>query len=181
MSRSLVFVLLLSVVSVAQANPLGRAFFGGGYSYATVDTEAYGEFNLGSLDIAGGMMFNDYLGFDARLGFGVKNDEKTVPISVLNAKVKTRISNYYGIYLRPQYQMGAFQAYGLFGYAGADVELEVEDTDLNDFGSDSGTSYGVGVGLSPDGSLFINLEYLNMISGKDYDFSGINLRAEFKL
>jgi|GEM_PF-6894548 len=172
------------------ASPLCAAgssgvFFGGGYSMATIDAElvegSSTEFGMGALDIAGGMMFNEFLGFDARLGLGVSDDKKAVPISVLKPEFTTKLKNYYGLYLRPQYQMDRFQVYGLLGYAGADVEISAEDTNILVDGEGSGTSYGAGIGFSPEGSLFFNLEYMNMIAADNYDFSAINLRIEFKM
>ena len=135
-----------------------------------------------------GFLACEHLSFEeeGRLGMGVSNDEKKVQFSVLEPKVITSLTRYYGLYLRPQYSQERFQIYGLFGLAGVNLEVEVEDLDgliFDDYksGEDSGLSYGLGVGFSPEGSLFFNIEYLNMIDSDDYTFNGINLRVEFKL
>ncbi len=188
MKKTVLFlVLALSSFSLHAAGY--KAFFGGGYSMASieVDGEVLGaeastvEFNMSALDMAGGMMLNEFLAIEGRLGLGVANDEKTVAISVLEPKVKTKLTRYYGLYLRPQYSQERFQVYGLLGLAGANIEMAIEDTNAYDSGEDSGLSYGLGVGFSPEGSLFFNIEYMNMIDSDDYTFSGVNLRVEFKL
>lgn len=180
MKKLAVLILVLSVSTVAQAGKSG-AFFGGGYSFANIKADGLAEFDMSALDIAGGLMFNEFLGFDARLGLGVSQDTKELNVGILTTEAETSLTSYYGLYLRPQYMQDRMQIYGLLGYAGADIELNVKNTRLDFEGSDAGVSYGAGIGFSPDRTLFFNVEYLKMLSGDDYDFNGINLRIEFKL
>ncbi|TVZ37320.1 opacity protein-like surface antigen [Alteromonadaceae bacterium 2753L.S.0a.02] len=161
------------------------AFFGGGFNFANIKTENIGEYSLNAIDIAGGFMLNEFFGLEARLGTGVSSDSKNVnPGTILlNYEVKTKITNYWGLFVRPQFQAEHFQGYLLLGYGGADVNMSSpdlpEEFQLN--GSDSGASWGAGAGFSPDGNLFFNVEFMNYIDSKDYEFTGINLRAEFKI
>lgn len=180
MKKLAVLILALFVSTVVQAGKSG-AFFGGGYSFVNIDAEGLAEFDMGALDVAGGLMFSEFLGFDARLGLGVSEDTKELNVGILTTQSEMSLTRYYGLYLRPQYRLDSLQVYGLFGYAGADVELNVKNTRLDFEGSDSGMSYGGGIGFSPDSTLFFNLEYLKLLSGDEYDFNGINLRIEFNL
>jgi len=180
MKRIALTLLLLFTASVQAGG--NSAYFGGGYSLATIDAKELDlEFNLSALDVAGGFMFTEYLGLEARIGLGVSDDVKRTQVSVLEPEAVTKLNRYYGFYLRPQYSTGNFQFYGLAGYTGAEVEINITDTQLYQSGEDSGPSYGVGAGFSPDGVVFFNLEYQRLITADLYDFSAINLRVEFKM
>ncbi len=190
--KKLVLFLVVSFCSLSLHAAGFKGYFGGGYSMATIDIDAAlivpeqgvegdVEFNLGSLDMAAGMMLNSYLALEGRLGMGVSDDQKRVEISVLEPNVRTTLTRYYGVYLRPQYTQERFQVYGLLGLCGANVEMSIDDAPNYNSGEDSGLSYGLGLGFSPEGSLFFNIEYVNMIDSDDYKFNGVNLRVEFKL
>lgn len=135
-------------------------YVGGGYTGATIDSNAVGkDADVGILFARGGYQINQNIAVEARLGTGVDDDRIY--------GVKVEVEDFYGAYLKAGLptQVGLYP-YVFLGATHAKVKVHVPGgTD-----SDSDLSYGLGADYWFNKQVSAGLEY-----GKFYDKDGVDI------
>lgn len=161
--------LLLAGAAQAQA-PKSDMYGELGYSFITIDA--------GSVDLEPGLLrgivgwnVHPYLAVEGLLGAGVKDDN--------TAGVKTKISNAYGVYLKPKYDFGnGFEVFGRIGYLHTKVKSSFAGGSVS--GSDDDVSYGVGVSYTFNKQWYGALDYTNYYDKEGVKASGVTLGVGYR-
>lgn len=137
-----------------------RPYFGVQYNY--VELDAGGEAKLDALTGRLGLGFNPYLSGELRLGLGFGSDR------VRGTKVE--LDHYYGAYVRLAMPTNTqLTPYLLGGYTRVKTDPQLRSSSRDDFG------YGVGVDLSLDHALSLNLEYARLLDASRVDMDALSL------
>lgn len=125
-------------------------YLGGQYALTdvefTFDGEGSADWEPTSLILRGGVHASDYVQLEARLGFGLSDDE-TLGIS---AEVEQIVGVYGKISLPNE-----LSPYIIFGYSDIELEIDGVSDDDNDF------SYGIGLDFYVSENSAVNVEYMN--------------------
>lgn len=119
---------------------------------------------------------NSYLSVDARIGAGIASKEYVIPEGEPGAgeTVELKISNYYSLYWRPESANEDAKFYGLFGYSSVSTDNNGES------GSESGVSYGAGVGFTLKEDWNLNFEYKWLLDTDLAEFSLFSANVDFR-
>lgn len=152
----------------------------GSVGLATLDYEEDyipGEAAVTAISGAVGMKFIPNLAGEFRVGFGLEGDTLTYDDGFELVDVDLDLDEFYGVYLRPQFESENIQVYGLLGYINVGVTANAGGGDFSD--NDSDVSFGGGVGYVFNEAMSINLEYTAF--GTDaYDLDGFGVRFEME-
>jgi len=162
---------------LAQADHRQGFFAGANISYLSSDSIIVSptdddEVNIFGLELVGGYKYNSWLGVDVRLGAGLSEQGLA---SAAGGSFDYSVDGYQSIYYRPEMINTEAKIYALLGYTTIDVTVEQKD-DSNTViseadNSESGTSYGLGVGWFAGEDITINLEYRMLIDKDEDEFS----------
>lgn len=136
---------------------------------------------LGALEVMGGYKYNSFLGVDVRLGTGLL--DRTLRTSD-TVEAKYQVDNYYSIYYRPE-MINAFGSwYGLIGYTDMSTSIEnvnnAGDTLSAEDSSESGLSYGFGIGWFYDNNFNFHAEIRNLIDKDDVSLTIFNMGFDYR-
>lgn len=196
--KKLPVFLLLSLASVATMADNTRGFYTGvGYNVAAIkdnslfdkDVSGY-DGNFGGVELFGGYKYNSALGVEIRVGMGVSDkgisseaiEDGTDPVTH-TLDTELAIDRYEALYYRPELANEEAKLYALLGYTRMKRSETITNTGDSTFGeveigtTESGFSYGVGVGFVVNKHLNLNFEYRRMNEGKagDTEIAGVNL------
>lgn len=179
MKKNIMFVVTVFLGSaLLNSNAAAQTPWYGSVGLATLDYEEDfipGEASVTAISGAVGMEFNPNLAGELRLGFGVNGDTLTFDDGVGQFDVDFDLDEFYGVYLRPQFESDNILVYGLLGYINVGVTANAGAGDVSD--DDSDVSFGGGVGYVFNDAMSINLEYTAF--GTDvYDLNGFGIRLE---
>lgn len=159
---------LVSPFALAADAPLAPQFYAGvAYEPITIGTSDYGDFDVSTVSVKGGVGLHKFFAVEARYGTSVSDDSRTV----LGTQVNTELDHYYGAYAKgivPLHE--SFSLYGLAGYTKA--ETSVSTAFGSSSGSDDGFSYGGGLTFHFNPNLAFNVEYMSYLDKDDYDIKG---------
>ncbi|WP_431102022.1 porin family protein [Roseateles noduli] len=161
--------LLLAGAAQAQA-PKPELYGEVGYSFITIDAGGT-DLEPGLLRGLVGWNVHPYLAVEGMLATGVK-DDKTFG-------VKTKVSNAYGVYLKPKYDFGnGFEVFGRLGY----VHTKIKSSFGNESGSDSDgdVSYGVGVSYAFNKQWYGALDYTSYYNKDSVKATGVTLGVGYR-
>lgn len=165
---------LFSRIATAQAPWYGSV------GLATLDYEEdfiAGDATVTAISGALGVEFIPNLAGEFRVGFGLNGDTLIVDDGVELVDVDLDLDEFYGVYLRPQFESENIRLYGLLGYINVGVTANAGGGDFSD--DDSDVSFGGGVGYVFNEVMSINLEYTAF--GTDvYDLNGFGVRLEME-
>lgn len=175
MKKLMAVILILFPVFVLADN--NRGFYAGAGAAVTIyDDDVIDVDNAHALELVGGYKYNAWLGVDLRIGKGVaagENDTYLVGGDEVNGRLKREVDNYYSIYYKPEVINDEAKIYLLLGYTSMDISEQIDNEDgtrIFDFsGSESGASYGIGVGFMINKNVNFNVEYRTIPAEGDQD------------
>lgn len=136
---------------------------------------------LGALEVMGGYKYNSLLGMDVRIGAGLLDSSLRISES---AKAEYQVDNYYSVYYRPEIINKFGSWYGLIGYTNLSASIETVNNDgdvsaTGDF-SESGLSYGFGIGWFYDNNVNFHAEVRNLLDKDDVSLTIFNLGFNYR-
>lgn len=141
---------------------MGGLYAGVNYTFMDVDYRGAASADVGTLSGKVGVMATDFLGVEARAGFGVDDDR------VLGQKVK--LDNFFGGYATINMaNQSPVTPYAVLGFTRIEAEFGSRSDDELDF------SYGVGLNVELAQNLSGNLEYMRYYDDSDITVDGIGL------
>jgi hypothetical protein len=161
--------LLLAGAAQAQA-PKPELYGEVGYSFITIDAGGT-DLEPGLLRGIVGWNVHPYLAVEGLLATGVKDDN--------TFGIKTKVSNAYGVYLKPKYDFGnGFEVFGRLGY----VHTKIKSSFGNQSGSDSDddVSYGVGASYSFNKQWYGVVDYMRYYDKDSIKASGVTLGVGYR-
>jgi len=173
-------VLLAAVVSVSVVNFASAAdqegfYIGvaGRYIDSGVQSDSGGTVGFSAAELSAGYKHSAWIGGEVRLGSSVNeatsfDTEFSVPL-------------YYSVYYRAEAANDVAKAYALLGFTDLEVEATNSETGITNTASDSGLSWGVGIGFVVNERVNLNFEYLKLLSNDDneFDMGGVSLDFRF--
>ncbi|MFL0810225.1 MAG: porin family protein [Agarilytica sp.] len=124
-----------------------------------------------ALELIGGYKYNGYLSGELRLGTGMKGES-------FAGGTQSDITSIVAAYWRPETANETAKIYGLVGVAS--VSVDVEAADASDTNSETGLSYGFGVGFRYLNNWNINIEYKSLIDASDTDFEAVSAGIDYR-
>lgn len=169
-----VIFMLFSVVVLADNN---QGFYAGaGASVTMFDDEVVDVDNAHAFELVGGYKYNAWLGVDLRVGKGIsagESDTYFVGSNEMNGRLKREVDNYYSVYYKPEVINDEAKLYLLIGYTSMDFSEEIDAADgtrvFSVSGSESGASYGIGVGFIINKQVNFNIEYRTLPDEGSHD------------
>lgn len=166
--------MLFSVVVLADNN---QGFYAGaGASVTMFDDEVVDVDNAHAFELVGGYKYNAWLGVDLRVGKGIsagESDTYFVGSNEMDGRLKREVDNYYSVYYKPEVINDEAKLYLLIGYTSMDFSEEIDAADgtrvSSVSGSESGASYGIGVGFMINKQVNFNIEYRTLPDERDSD------------
>ncbi len=153
---------VMSLMSICAMADNERGFYiGAGMAEFMYDDEVIDVSNARTAEILGGYKYNAALGVEVRYGTGVSEGKSSS--SDLPGRLKREIDSYYAVYYKPELINDEAKLYLLLGYMDMDASetlLAPDGSALSqtDF-SQSGASYGIGVGFILTERFNFNVEY----------------------
>jgi opacity protein-like surface antigen len=142
-----------------------------------------------SVELLGGYKYNNALGIELRLGSGKTTGTSTSYVDddgvVQSGSLERELGSYQSIYYRPELVNDEAKLYALLGYTHVNSSGKTMDSNgvlvrsVHD--SESGYSYGLGIGFVINEHFNINIEYKNIceeISNKP-NFASVNVDYRF--
>jgi opacity protein-like surface antigen len=169
-----VIFMLFSVVVLADNN---QGFYAGaGASVTMFDDEVVDVDNAHAFELVGGYKYNAWLGVDLRVGKGIsagESDTYFVGSNEMDGRLKREVDNYYSVYYKPEVINDEAKLYLLIGYTSMDFSEEIDAADgtrvSSVSGSESGASYGIGVGFMINKQVNFNIEYRTLPDEGSHD------------
>ncbi len=129
-----------------------------------------------SAELIVGYKKNSYLSVDARIGAGIATEEYIIPEGepAAGESVELKISNYYSLYWRPESANEDAKFYGLFGFSSVSTDNNGES------GSESGASYGAGIGFRLKEDWHLNFEYRWLLDTDLAEFSLFSANVDYR-
>lgn len=188
--------ILLSLASVSAAADNQQGFYVGG-NFAAVEFHDNSNFDADAndltfraLEFVGGYKYSSALGAELRVGTNFDKREVTQEVEgggTTNTLYREyAIDHYESIYYRPELANEEAKLYGLLGYSQVKRSLASYNTSGGTFGNEdssdteSGISYGVGVGFVVNTDFNINIEYRRLIDKDDYEISAASLGVDYR-
>ncbi len=141
---------------------VGGLYAGANYTFMNADFDGYADADLGTLSGKVGVMVNEYVGVEARAGFGVDDDRV--------AGMKAKLDNFFGAYATfNMVNQSPVTPYAVLGFTRIEAELDRYKDDDSDF------SYGAGVNFAFAPNLSANLEYMRYYDDSNVTVDGIGL------
>jgi len=171
-----------------------RGFFlGGNASYISneilvTDRVDEDEVKHPGIELVAGYKFNTWLGVDIRYGDASADrnfstiQDTTTPNP---GNIEYSLDAFQSFYYRPEFTNTEAKLYFLLGYTQIDARVEESalgnDTPVSvtDY-SESGLSYGLGVGWFVDTHWNINIEYRMLLDEDENEFSIVTLGADYR-
>ncbi|MET4024828.1 outer membrane immunogenic protein [Marinobacter sp. MBR-99] len=144
---------------------VGSLYAGLNYTFMDVDFDGFASADVGTLSGKVGVMANEFLGVEARAGFGVDDDR------IAGAKVK--LDNFFGGYATINMaNQSPVTPYAVIGFTRIEAEIGTQSDDDSDF------SYGAGVNVKLAQNLSGNLEYMRYYDDSNVTVDGIGLGVQ---
>lgn len=169
------FILGMTVLSSAHAESFfdpaqnrQGLYFGANYSPVSLKINEVGEaktdVDLTAFTLSLGLQFSDYVGVEARYGFGMSNDSATGTSSGgFPFNHKFELDDYMGGYLIVGYPVSDyFTPYGILGATRTKIKRTDQTLNAKDVLKYSGYSWGFGFNVSNHNNLYLTLEYLHL-------------------
>jgi len=189
MKKFCVLALSLLALPVLADNDRGFYIGAGGASIDDLEDGVDNLSRIRAVEFFGGYKYNDALGIELRFGNGLKEGTSSNYFDttgvIQNGNLKREIGSYESIYYKPELVNEEAKLYALLGYSHVNSSVKITDGSgalvRSSEGSESGYSYGIGVGFVINEHFNINIEYRNIcdeISGKP-NLVGLNIDYRF--
>ncbi len=168
-------LVLLANTAIAQSvfDRLDKFYVGGGLTYIDANAQAAdgesGEFT--SAELIGGYKYNGYLGAELRFGKGLRSES-------FSAGIESSIEYYGSAHWRPETANEIAKIYGLIGYTS--VSIEADRGSSTSSTSESGISYGGGIGFTFDERWNLNFEYRTIIDTSALELNAFVVNVDYR-
>ncbi|PSF12146.1 porin family protein [Marinobacter fuscus] len=141
---------------------MGGLYAGLNYTFMNMDFDRAGDADVGTLSGKVGVQATDYIGVEARAGFGVDDDR------LFGQDVA--LDNFFGGYVTfNMVNESAVTPYAVLGFTRVEAEFGPAKDDDSDF------SYGAGLNVKLAQNLSGNLEYMRYYDDSNYTVDGLGL------
>lgn len=139
------------------------------------DTSGDLDARLHTLELNSGFWFHPLLSAEVRVGTGLGDETLELGSEQYELAVKTTASAYW----RPELANDSAKLYALLGYS--HVELEVSNPSEPSFDmSDSGPSFGVGLGFYFEEQVTLNIEWRQLIDADGAELTGLSAGFDYR-
>jgi len=179
MNKSLLTTALLAGLSLtAHADNLEGFYVGGGATRVETNfsTPTGGSTSVNAVEFLGGYKYSPYIGGEVRVGTGVSESST---VSGTGVPIELSLSHFESVYYRMESANQTAKSYILLGFA--NVEIEGEDGAGNSESlSESGLSYGAGIGFVLNEFSNLNFEYRVLVDTDDLEFTSMSVNYDFR-
>jgi opacity protein-like surface antigen len=186
MKKVLFISLLTSAVGFAAPGALAdnqRGFYaglGGGlveFDDGSVFDDSGARFRM--LELLGGYKYNSALGIELRAGTGIGDRDASIEAGDVSVDYELSLDRFESIYYRPELANPEAKLYGLLGYSQLRRSSDAVGVDLGD-DTESGLSYGVGVGFVVNPSVNLNFEYKRLLDKSDFEIDSGTINFDYR-
>lgn len=176
MALATLIFLANSVMAESVFEKLDRFYVGGGVNFVSANTsDSNGDdLNFTTVELHGGYKYNGFLGGEARLGFGITDEE----FDNGTISAETNIQYHASLYWRPETVNEIAKLYGLLGFSTISVSADNGTTDETN--SEGGLSYGGGVGFVFQEDWNLNFEYRLILDKENNEFSAFSANVDYR-
>ena len=175
---------LLAVCMAAPAAAETGLYGGVQYTYFDLSEEGVDDDALfDGLGVRLGYQLSDIVGVELRTGTGLGTDD--VDIGTLGFRAEVELDYYAGAYVRAGYPVSeTVSAYAIAGFTHAEFSSELLganltlDIDLVD--SESDVSYGLGIDVTANEDITLNLEVMRYMDTGDIKIDGASFGMSFR-
>ncbi len=176
--------------SIAFADHARGPYVGGNAAYTSTKSIVPANANenkikLPALELVAGYKYNGWLGVDVRYGLGMASRDQAFTGNT--GHVEYKLDSYQSFYYRPEIVNSEAKLYFLLGYTTIDATTEsftgtgdAATSDGEISYSESGTSYGMGVGWFIGREMVINVEYRQLLDQDAEEFSVVTFGADYR-
>lgn len=174
---------VMSLVSVCAMADNERGFYVGvGMAEFMYDDETIDVSNARTAEILGGYKYNAALGVEVRYGTGVSEGKSKNDATA--GRLKREIDSYYAVYYKPELINDEAKLYLLLGYMDMDGTETLHAPDGTatlqaDF-SQSGASYGIGVGFILNERFNFNVEYRTLPEHRNTETEIVSANFDYR-
>ena len=159
-------------------------FIGAGFSLVDVGVEDFFENSVEfkALQLSAGYKFRWWLGVDARYGLAPTSESVFVAVDPnTNREIgeEVNLDEYISYYYRPELANDIAKIYLLIGQSDITITRESEEG-VSVTQSDSGTSYGIGIGLWINRKLDVTFEYIQLLDTPTDSFTSTGFNIEYR-
>ena len=174
----------MSLMSVCAVADNARGFYvGAGMTEFMYDDEMINVGNARTAEILGGYKYNAALGVEIRYGTGV-NEGESEGDNDLPGRLERDIDSYYAVYYKPELINDEAKLYLLLGYMDVDSTESVVAADGSTISeldiSESGASYGVGIGFILNERFNFNIEYRTLPEQNDVETEIVSANFDYR-
>lgn len=144
----------------------GSLYAGGNYTFVDIDFGS-ADADLGTLSAKVGGYVTPLLGFEARAGFGVADEN-------VGSSTELSVNSFFGGYATINaVNQSAVTPYGIIGFTR--YELELDGPGISVKGDETDFSFGAGLNVAITEELSGNVEYMRYVDTDDATADGIGL------
>ncbi|MFT5085644.1 MAG: opacity protein-like surface antigen [Lentisphaeria bacterium] len=181
MKTLLLTIVLISISGAASADH-ARGFYLG-VNGTQIENKSLDEasaprskITFDAVELVGGYRYSSWLGLDVRYGNGI-SDEELVLDSDTSA-TSFSLDSYTSVYYRPAIINNEAKLYALIGYSQVDVSTTLDAVSTSF--SNSGMSWGIGVGWFTDDHTTFNIEYRELLNQDGSEFTMATIGIDYR-
>lgn len=174
-------ILAISLLALPVAADNLRGYYAGanlGFVDANTLDASGNATQFSALEFHGGYKYNSWLGGEARVGFGMSGESYSNNNGSQITEIDLSLDHYESIYYRAESANTVAKLYGLVGFS--NVQATMEEDGESTSSSDSGLSYGFGVGFVMNEKSNLNFEYRQLLNSGDNEFSIVSLGFDYR-
>lgn len=167
------------------ADNLRGFYVGGGISTIDVDkSSSFKKADFEMAEVVAGYKYNAWLGAEIRYGTGLNSATLDLQsqwgdiLGDLEDELRMDIEHYRAVYYRPEAVNETGRFYALLGYA--DIDYSVSYSGYESDASESGLSWGLGLGFIITPRFNLNFEYKNLMDMDDLRFTTITGQVDYR-
>lgn len=175
-------ILAISLLALpVAADNLQGYYAGAGLNFIdgnTIDEEG-NDTQFRALEFHGGYKYKSWLGGEARVGFGISSETYAYLDGTGNLmEADLSIDHYESIYYRAESANTTAKLYGLLGFSNVQTSSDVGGESSS--ASESGASYGFGIGFVMNEYANLNFEFLQLLNSGDAEFTTFSIGFDYR-
>lgn len=131
-----------------------------------------------AVEFHGGYKHNSWLGGELRVGLGLSGENFAVSNGTDVFDVDVSIDHFETLYYRAESTNAVAKLYGLLGYTNIQTSSKLGDASVS--ASESGPSYGFGVGFVMNEDANLNFEYRQIINKDSAEFTALTVSFDYR-
>lgn len=173
MKRLILLSLLASSAAAVADNDQGYYLgLGAHYIDSGVISDTADSIGFSAVELMGGYKHSSLIGGELRLGTSVSEAE--------TLGTEFTIPQFVSLYYRAELANDVAKSFLLLGFTDLEVERTDIETGFTDKASDSGLSYGAGIGFVVNSKVNLNFEYIRLISNDDNEFDSLGITLDYR-